>query len=114
MDEMRRRNSDKYPKGEGITQGQFFERMEMLEERMQDYHRKSREHVDRQVEKILEAFSAHEVIDRDVADRVLTIETERGIEKTAASKHGAIAGSIVAGLIVGLAEAIKRLMGAHS
>lgn len=110
----RRQPSGTDETGHNVTQGQFFERIGQLEDRMQDYHRRSREHVDEKIDKVLEAFRAHEDVDREVADRVLTIETERGIEKTNASKHGAIAGSLGAGLTMGLVEGVKRLWGGHS
>lgn len=97
--------------GEPVTQGQFFERMAQLEEKMQDYHRRQRDHIDAQTEKLEAAFQTHETEDRAIADRVLMIETERGIEKTNAMRHGAIAGTVAAGLILGLVESFKRLLG---
>lgn len=100
---------------EGITQGQFFERIAALEEKLQENHRSQREHVDDRFDRMMEVFGAHERDDRQIEmgfrDRLRTIETERGIEKTNASRHGAIAGTVTAGLILGLVEAFKRLMG---
>lgn len=96
---------------EPVTQGQFFEAMRQLDEKLQDYHRRGREHVDQQADKILEAFAEHELSDRAVADRVLRIETERGIEKQTAARRGALAGSIVAAGVVACFEGIKKALG---
>lgn len=99
---------------EPVTQGQFFERIAALEEKLQDNHRSQRDHVDERFDKLMEIFGRHEIDDRKIEigfrDRLTTIETERNIEKSTASKHGAIAGTVTAGLIMGLIEAFKRLV----
>ncbi len=56
-------------------------------------------------------FSSHEQDDLGVERRVTVIETERDIEQRTASKHGAIAGTVTSGLVLGLAEAFRRLFG---
>lgn len=96
-----------------VTQAQFYERMAMFDQKLQEYHRNSREHIDEQTDRLLEVFAAHEKEDREIVTRVTIIETERGIEKKEASKHGAIAGSLGAGLVLGLVEAVKRMLGPH-
>ena len=97
--------------GSSVTQAQFYERMQMLEDKMQEYHRRSREHVDGQITLVLAAFKSHELDDDRVATRVTVIEAERGIEKRAAATRSVIAGSIGAGFVVGLIESGKKLLG---
>ena len=43
---------------EPVTQGQFFERMQQLEDRLQEYHRRSREHIDERADRIMAAMGA--------------------------------------------------------
>lgn len=96
---------------EPVTQAQFFDRMQQIEDKMQDYHRRQRDHIDAQTLKLELALATHETADQLVANRVLMIETERGIEKQVAAKHGVIAGSIGAGVVVGVVESVKRWLG---
>jgi hypothetical protein len=98
-----------------VSQGQFFLSMQQLDDKLQDYHRRGREHVDEQVGKILTAFTEHEnsdrLIEQGLRDRVLRIETERTIEKQTSARRGAIAGSIGAGIVLGFVETVKRIIG---
>lgn len=97
--------------GEPVTQAQFFTAMRELDQKLLDYHGRQRQHIDERADKIIAALALHEDDDRLVADRVLTIETERAFEKRAASQHGAIAGSVSAGLVIGLIEGLKKVFG---
>lgn len=64
--------------GEPVTQGIFFDQMNVLREEMKEYHRRSGLKFDELSRKLEE----HSVEDDAVADRVLVIETQRGLEKT--------------------------------
>jgi hypothetical protein len=97
--------------GEPVTQGQFFERMSMLEEKMQDYHRRGREHVDQQADKILHVIDTQQNSLQGVANRVLMMETQREMEKAAEVRRSLIAGSVSAGVLIGAIESMKRLFG---
>lgn len=97
---------------EAVTQSQFYEAMRQLEDKIQAYHRSSRENIDQQCERILVAFRKHEDDDRIVANDVLTIKTERAIEKQQAKRYGAISGTVAASLIIALVEALRKLLSA--
>lgn len=97
--------------GEPVTQSQFYAEMTALRNEIAAQGASFRRHLGEESDKVLAAFFEHEKTDREVADRVLTIETERGIEKQIASRHGAIAGSIAAALILMLIEAAKKALG---
>lgn len=103
-----------------VTQSQFYAEMQKLSESMQEYHRRGRDHADFIAERLLADFNQrlnrtdntfrnHELADIDVEHRVTVIEAEREVEQRLASKHGAIAGTITSGLVVGLIEAVRRI-----
>ncbi len=99
--------------GEAVTQGQFYDAMRSLDEKLQANHRSQREHMDETAENILTVFRVHERDDRVVADRVLVIEEQRKVEKETATRRSAIAGSVAAGVLLGLIEALKKTFGTH-
>ncbi len=106
---------------DGLTRAEVWKLLDTYQQQWKDRFDRHSNALDRNTQAMTDGFNSirqamddHAADDRLVADRVLTIETERGIEKRAASQHGAIAGSISAGLVLGLVEGLKRLFGSHS
>jgi len=96
--------------GETVTQAQFFEAMQKLDDKMQDYHRRQRDHIDDAVQEVTRVIAQHDTHLQEVSKKVLVIETQRDLERSAAAKHGMIAGTVMAGATVGLIESVKRYL----
>ncbi len=87
------------------------ERLDSIEKRMTEHNGAMRHEMITGFAELRRVFSDHEDDDRIVEHRVTVIETERDFEKRTASQHGAIAGSVSAGLVLGLVEGVKRMFG---
>lgn len=98
---------------DGVSRDWIDVRFDRMEARFQESHQRLRQEMNHGFHELATQFRGHEDEDRKVADRLLRIETERDTEKSIASKHGALAGSISAGLVIGLVEAVKRLFVSH-
>ncbi len=105
---------------DGLTRAEVWKLLDTYQQQWRDRFERHANALDRNTAAMTDGFnSIRKAMDDDagkvraVADRVLTIETERGIEKRAASQHGAIAGSLSAGAVMGIVEGLKRLFGAH-
>lgn len=85
----------------------IIKQMDSLSDQMRDQHTRLREDMDRSFTKLGDTFEKHEAEDRKVADRVLTIETERKAEASHAIKRGTWAGVLAAAGLSGVIEAIK-------
>lgn len=99
------------PDSDGLPYAWLRERLESIESRMISHNASLRSDMNTGFRDLSAKFDAHEREDRIVATKVTVIETERGIEKATASRHGAISGSIAAGLVLTAFEAIKKAMG---
>lgn len=97
--------------GEPVTQAQFFERMQQFDDRLQDYHRRQRQHIDDSVRELKAVLATHEDKDNAVERRVTIIETQRESEKEQAKKAGAYYGVLAAAGVNALILAVKRLVG---
>lgn len=97
--------------GDPVTQAQFFDRMQLFDDKLQEMHRRQREHVDRRFAELEAVFSRHEDDDQAVEKRVTVIETERGIEKQQAARQGAIYGMAAAAGVNIIIAAFKRIVG---
>lgn len=103
--------SPEKPPSDTLPYAWLKERLDNIEKRMTDHNQNMRADMSAYFGGLSDQFRAHEREDREVADRVLRIETERATEEKHGRKQGAIAGSIVAGIIMGAFEAIKRFGG---
>lgn len=97
--------------GEPVTQGQFFEAVQQLQDKIDAKHTSIRQYVGERSDKLEAAMKLHADEDRLVADRVLVIETQRADEARAAIKHGAWAGIVAAAGVTGMLEAAKHALG---
>lgn len=97
--------------GQGLPFAWLTQRLESIEKRMGEHNSAMRADMNAGFGDLRRAFSDHEDDDQAVEKRVTIIETERGIEKETASRHGAIAGTIAAGLVLALVESIKKMIG---
>lgn len=102
---------DDKPGSDGLPFAWLTQRLDSIERRMTEHHQGMRADMNVGFADLRRAFAEHEDEDRKVADRLLRVETERDVEKRTASQHGAVAGSITGGLVIGLVEGVKRLLG---
>lgn len=99
------------PDSDGLPYAWLRERLESIDARMTSHNASMRADMNTGFRDLATKFDTHEREDRKVETRVTVIETERGIEKSTASRHGAISGSIAAGLVLTAVEAIKKALG---
>lgn len=97
-----------------ITQAQFYERMQMFDEKLQDMHRRQREHVDARFGQLQAVFEKHEEDDRAIERRVAVIEIERKTEERQAQKAGALYGVMAGAGVNALVMAVKKMLGWES
>jgi len=97
--------------GEPVTQLQFFTAMRELDDKLQDYHRRQREHIDKRIDDMHDAFRTHELEDRTVADRVTSIEKQREAESNAIAKLSAMTSAIVTAVLYAGAAIAKKIAG---
>lgn len=102
----------KDPGGDGsaLPYAWLTQRLDSIEKRMTEHNQSMRADMHTGFSDLRRLFSEHEDEDQAVEKRVTIIETERGIEKQTASRHGAVAGSIAAGLVLALVESIKKML----
>lgn len=103
---------------DGLTRAEVWKLMDTYQQQWKERFDRHAQALDRNTAamtdgftSIREAMDAHAADDRLVADRVLRIETERGIEKQIAGRRGAIAGTVTASLVMALFEAMKKAFG---
>lgn len=103
---------------EPVTQGQFFEQMRALREDVLASHQglqqsqaATHQALDTYYVRLTERMDRHERDHRDVADRVLIIETERAAEAKVAMKRSTWAGMLAGGAISLLSQVAKNWTG---
>ena len=96
---------------EPVSQSVFFDQLNRLREEDIARHRGLREDIAFGFRDLGAKLDAHTQEDRDVADRVLTMETERAGEKAQAVKHATWAGIVAAAMMNGMFEVAKRVFG---
>ena len=94
-----------------VSQELFFDQLNRLREEDIARHRGLREDIAFGFRELGTKLDAHTKEDRDVADRVLTMETERVNEKAQAVKHATWAGIVAAAAMNGMFEVAKRVFG---
>lgn len=97
--------------GDPVTQGQFFEAVQQLQDKIDAKHTSMREYVGQRADKLEAVIERHADDDtsrfKAVTDRLLIIETERAGEKSQAMKRATVVGILTAGGITSLIEAMK-------
>lgn len=91
------------PDGSGISQRQFYDAMQVLRDLIDERHRVMRETMETRFDKVFTKMDAHalddQLIQRNLADRVLTIENEREAEAKQVIRRSTwvamLAGSVV-------------------
>jgi hypothetical protein len=86
---------------DGLTRAEVWKLLDTYQQQWKERFDRHAIALDRNTTAMTDGFNS-------ISDRLLVVETERDVEKRTASQHGAIAGSVSAGLVVGLVEAIKR------
>lgn len=87
----------------------LFDSINRLEQTEIRHAAELRAEMQRGFQKLEDALTKHEQDDKEVADRVLMIETERAMEAKQATKQGMWAGLLAAAGISGAIEAAKHL-----
>lgn len=107
---------DGLPSSDGLTRAEVWKLLDTYQSQWKERFDRHANGLDRNTSAMTDGFtSMRQIMERDadivqlIANRVLTIETERGIEKQIAARQGAIFGSVAAGLIIAAIEAVKRL-----
>lgn len=94
---------------EPVTQIQFYEAMQKLEDKMQDYHRRQREHLDSRTAAIQATFERHEQEDKAIEKRVTRIEEQRLAESQGIARLSALTSAIVTAVLYGVLGLLKRM-----
>lgn len=94
--------------GDPVTQGQFFERMQLSDERRDEQHGRVRD----SLEALRDQLNYHAAEDaghfKEVMDRLLVIETERKGEKESAVKRATWIGLLAASATTGFWKAVEH------
>lgn len=93
----------------GVTQSQFYEAMGRLDDKLQDYHKRQRDHIESKVATIESIFRIHESADVAVEKRVTRIEEQRAAESNAIAKLSAMTSAIVTAVLYAGATMFKKL-----
>lgn len=96
---------------EPVSQELFFATIEQLRQDGLLRHRNIREDITIGFRDLSLKLDAHTKEDREVADRVLTMETERAVEKAEAVKRATWAGIVAAASMNAIFEVSKRVFG---
>lgn len=91
-----------------VTQMQFYEAMQKLEDKLQDYHRRQRDHIDSKAVSFEHIFRAHEEEDALIEKRVTRIEEERRAEGKALARLSAMTSAVTSAAVVAVAQFFKR------
>lgn len=97
--------------GDPVNQAQFFERMQLFDDKLQDMHRRQREQLDKRFGEVLDLISRHDEKHNAIVNRVTIIETERSGERRKAERAGAIFGVIAGATVNALIIAFKKMLG---
>lgn len=100
--------SPEKPPSDSLPFAWLKERLDSIERRMTDHNQAIRADMSANFAELRRTMADHADKDDEVESRVTVIETERGLEKQTATRHGAIGGSIAAGLVLGLVESLKK------
>lgn len=92
-----------------VTQKQFFEGKEEILQAQLAQHRSIRDALEQFKNALSDQLDRHERDDRTVADRVLTIETERKLERGDAAKRMVWIGIIVSNAIAAIWKIIEHV-----
>lgn len=90
--------------GEGISQRQFYEAMQVIRDQIDERHRSMRASMEDRFDKVLAKMDIHEAKDIAVEKRVSIIETERKSEAKQALKQSTYIALVVSAGLTGLLQ----------
>lgn len=94
-----------------VTQSQFYERIQLLEDKIQDYHRRTRAHLDEMAEKANRKLDEHIADDLLISQRVQTLEERNKFTIDSAARRQVWLVTLTSVLTGGVVEVINLFRG---